>query len=761
MMVERLLTHLVRFVLGHRLLVVILVGLVSLLSLSILPRAIIASSLQSMFFGHEHAGYNSYLERISKFGTDEIFMFGIEVDDPLSATTLTRLDTFRALALANPEVRTVQSVANLQRVGLVGDTIGVRNFGELAREAPDDHDALLAEIRGDPIAGGLFVSADHPDILVMVENQPNPAREAEDGPAYVAGLRAQLVEAGFDNAKIHPAGFMAIMAAMIAASQDNLARMFPLVSLALLLAVYLMFGRFWPVFVTTLSALVAVLWTSAFTIYSEPTVNILMSILPTFVLIISFSDVVHICSAYLLNLESGASKHDAISNATVEVGAACLLTSITTAVGFFALTFVPAPAFQNLGLAAAVGVVIAFGLAMVIVPIFLSVLPTPSDWHAGRVGWVQDALDRLLDGLADLTTTRPWPVIAAFCVFFAVCVYGSSRINIETKFAERLDENNAARVDARYMDARFVKASLIDVYIDTPDRSGVLDATRFAKLVAFEAELETWPEVEKVVSFVDLMRVTHRSVVGDGAEFGPFDDAALAQMMVLLEMQGPDALRSFVDFERRTARLTVYSNVEGIVGQFELRERIRAAGVSLGDDVTIEATGVGPLMGAWLDDILAGQRRGLGFSLLVIMLLLIVGFRSVRAGVVSMVPNVVPLLAAGAWCGFFWTDIDSDTLIVAMIALGIGVDDTIHFISRYQTELRRRDRIDAIRETFRYSGRGIFITTFVFVVGFLPAMTSEYYTIWVMGLLLPVCFIVALAADVLFVPALCAVGLIR
>lgn len=760
-MVERVLELIVRGVLRHRLATAVVLAIVSVAAIAVLPQATLASSLQSMFFGPDHVDYKSYSKRIAEFGTDEVFMFGIEVDDPLSEQTLGRLAKFGELAEVDPTVHSVQSLANLERVGLVGDTIGVRRFAELAAAHPDQHGELLAEIRGDPIAGGLFVSAEHPDVLVIVENTPDPARSAEEGPAQVDALRRQLVEAGFDRDDVHAGGLMAVLAEMMSVSRENLIYMFPLVTLCLLLAVYLMFGRLWPVIVTTTSALIAVLWTGSFTILIEPQVNILMSILPTFVMIISFSDVVHICSAYLLNLEAGAEKEDAITNATVEVGAACLLTSITTAVGFFALTFVPAPAFSNLGIAAAVGVVLAYALAMVIVPICLATFPTPTDFYAGRVGWVQRSLERLLNWLADLTTRRPWPIIVVWIGIFGVLAYGSSLIRFETDFQKRLDEDNQARVDARYMADRFIEQSLIEVYVDTPAEGGVLDAQTFERLVAFETELESWPEIEKVVSFVDLMRATHRSVVGEDAEFGGFDDAALAQMMVLLEMQGPDAMRAFVDFERRSARLTAYSNVEGIVGQYGIRQRIETAGEELGQGVTVEATGVGPLMGAWLDDILAGQRRGLGFSLLVIMILLILGFRSVRAGVVSMVPNVIPVLAAGAWCGFFWDEVDSDTLIVAMIALGIGVDDTIHFIKRFQTESARRERADAIRETFRYSGRGIFITTFVFVVGFLPAMTSDYYSIWVMGLLLPVCFVVALLADLLLVPALCAVGLIR
>ena len=760
-MVESILQRIVHTAMTNRALLSLLIGAISLAALTIVPRAIIASSLEAIFFGPDHAEYKSYKERTAQFGSDEVFMFGLEVDDPLSPETLEMLDEFHRLAEAIPEVRRVQSIANLSRVGLVGETIGVRRYAELARGDPDSIPTLVEELRADPIAGGLFVSKEFPDVMVFVENVPDPTRPAEAGPGYVALLRGHLVSAGFADEKIHAGGLMAVLSAMMAVSRETLTIMFPLVTCCLLLAVFLMFGRLWPVVVTTLSAAVAVLWTSAFSISQEPVVNILMSILPTFVMIISFSDVVHICSAYLLNLQGGSDKETAIADATVEVGAACFLTSITTAVGFYALTFVPAPAFQTLGFAAAVGVLIAYALAMLIVPICLSTLPTPSDWHAGRVGWVQSAIDKLLDALCILTTERPWAVIAGWAVVLAVLGYGAAQVTFETDFQKRLDEDSPARVDARYIEERFVESTLIDVYVDTPRPGDVIEANTFANMVAFEQEVESWPEVEKVVSYIDLMRATHRSIIGDGAEFGPFSDEELAQMMVLLEMEGPDAMSEFLDFERQSTRMTVYSNVEGVIGQHGIQDRIEARGESIGPGVKVEATGVGPLLGGWLDEILAGQRRGVLFSLLTIMLLLIIGFRSLRAGVVSMVPNVMPLLAAGAWCGFFWDQVDSDTLIVAMIALGIGVDDTIHFISRFQTEVKRRDRLDAIRETFRYSGRGIFITTFVFIVGFLPALTSDYSSIWALGLLLPVCFVVALLADVLLVPALCAVGWIR
>jgi len=141
---------------------------------------------------------------------------------------------------------------------------------------------------------------------------------------------------------------------------------------------------------------------------------------------------------------------------------------------------------------------------------------------------------------------------------------------------------------------------------------------------------------------------------------------------------------------------------------------------------------------------------------------MIIGLRSVRVGFWSMIPNVMPLLVLGGYVGFFWERVDSDTLALAVIALGIGVDDTVHFLMRLKLERQRTaDAHKALRNTFHFSGRAIVITTVVLVAGFMPFAISDYLPLHIMGTLLPMCLVVALAADLLLVPALVKLGLMR
>ena len=141
---------------------------------------------------------------------------------------------------------------------------------------------------------------------------------------------------------------------------------------------------------------------------------------------------------------------------------------------------------------------------------------------------------------------------------------------------------------------------------------------------------------------------------------------------------------------------------------------------------------------------------------------MLLAVRALRPGVLSMIPNVIPAVAVAAYCGFFWEQTDSDTFTPMIMALGIGVDDTIHFLVRFRIERERGYPVEeAIRRTFEFSGRAILMTTAILALGFLPFATSAYFTTWMIGVLIPLSLAMAVVSDLLLVPAMCQLGWIR
>lgn len=752
----------VRMVLSRKALVIGAVGAVTLLCALSLTQVTFATSLEGLFFGPEHKEFQQYKKRKHQFGTDEVLLIAVEHDRPFSPEHLKRLQGAHSALTALPYISRVQSIGNVQRVQSISGSIKTTLFAEEVLADPSKEKEVLKTLREDPIIKGLFLAPRAGHFLILVELKPDDTRSAEDGPKILKAVNLAMVESGYAKESLHWAGVLATMSEIVHQSLFNILKLLPLVLLCLLAAVYLMFGRWWPVWVNTISALLAVVWALGFGVFYNPVFSIMTTIVPCLILIISFSDVVHICSAYLLELKQGLSKTEAIVEAAADVGTACFLTSLTTCVGFMSMMFVPSPVFKRLGLTAGIGVIMAYMLAVTIVPICLAMLPEPNvDWSASKVGIVQVWINKAMEGLATWTQKYPRWIILGFFGFFGLCAFGVSQIHFETNLNARLNEDNHVRVDERFLRQHFTNAATMEVYIETVDDGGLLDPKVFEAMVAFEKEIEAREDVTKVVALTDMMRVTHEAIVGPGGmPFVPTERERLAQTLELLGMQGPDALSSLMDFKRRTARMTVYTNRSGIRGQFEQSQEILAiARKHMDSNVHVEVSGFGMLIGGWIDEVVNGQKRGVLASMGIIAFILILGFRSVRVGVVSMLPNILPLLAVGGYCGLFWEQVDSDTLIVAMIAIGIGVDDTIHFLARYRLErLRGNDRAEGLRQTFLFSGRGILMTTFIFAVGFLPLTLSAYTTIANMGVLLPYAFVVAVVADLLWVPALIEVG---
>lgn len=209
-------------------------------------------------------------------------------------------------------------------------------YVEKALAQPDRAVEILAELRNDPFAGGLLISEDGKHSSVVIELAPDEFRSTESYPALIEQALDIFRQAGFKQ-ELHRTGMIAIIAEVMHQTELNITRLFPIVCAVLLVSVFLMFRRLWPVAITGVVSFIGVIWTMGFAILLFEEINVLMAMVPVFIMIVSFSDVVHLCSSYLLELSSGEAKEQAIEKSCSEVGVACLYTSLTTFSGFVSL----------------------------------------------------------------------------------------------------------------------------------------------------------------------------------------------------------------------------------------------------------------------------------------------------------------------------------------------------------------------------------------------------------------------------------------
>ena len=748
------------WVLRNRAAVVILCIVLSAAALASLSRAFVATTLGDMFFGNSPA-YQSYVDHMRAFGSDEVMAIAYEDADPLSVESLDRLEKAIDAIKQVPGVARTSSLLTAQRVQTTPDGIRVETYAEAARANPEQRHALARELREDKQVGGAVIGRDGDRAAILIELTVNPDRSGEEVPAWVAAVFEAMVSAGYPPGTLHRAGLPAVISELLELTRFSMRTIFPVALVIMLILVTVLFRSPVPVLLAAVVSLLSVLWTLGAAATYSPKLNIFHGAVPAVVTVVAVSDVIHLWSAYLRNLELGLDRLDAVQSSAHDVGRACLLTSITTFVGFVSLSLVPTPIFQQLGWALGAGVAFALLLAMTLVPIAATVGGLPST----KTQRMDNPVARLVDGIvlysARWSTRHPWRVIAMFAVMMATVIYGCSKASIETDFERRLDADNPIRRSSEAFRTHFTGTQLVDLYVDTDTPDGITDPAVIRSLAQLDERLEALPGVDEVLSLSDVLEEIHAKLGGEG----PFPDsqAAIAQYLLLFELGGGEDIERVLDFERQGTRLALRLNERRMRATYDLGvEAELLARQLLPPGTRVEASGMNVLSGGWLDEIITGQKLGVAMSVLTITVLMCLGLRSAGVGLISMVPNLLPLLVLVGGAGLVWGEIDSDTMVVLMMAIGIGVDDTIHFLMRFRVESERTDDIaEAIQRTFDFAGRAIVMTTVILALGFLPFVMSDYYSTRIMGTLLPLALLVAMVADLLLVPALAQVGLLK
>jgi uncharacterized protein len=766
---SRLLRRYFAFLLRHRLATLAVCAVLTAVALAAASRGVIASSIGKLFLD-DMPDYALYKERMVEFGSDEFFVVACEDPAPLSPASLERVARVVDRIGAEPEVAKVTSLADAVRLEDQGGMLTVSTYGDLARDG--DAGAVGQLLLDDPVYQGALLAKDGKSAAIVVELAHDPYRAVERGPLLVGHAMEEFQSEGWAPDQVHRAGLPALIAEVMDQTYINMSRIFPVSGVALLLVVWALFRKLSPAVVTLGIGLVSVAWTLGFSTLLAREFSVFTGVVPAVVLTVAFSDVVHLWSAYHLELRRGLSKTEAILESATDVGTACLLTSATTFTGFISLAAVPTPMARQLGIVLGFGVGAALLLAMTLVPVALSLLPEPELREGDATGRF---LDPVVSWCARVSTRHAKVVLVLFALAMVPVGYGISTFTIGTDFSERLGEGNDYRADLRFFEEHFAGTNTVSIFVETDAPGGLTDTAVMARVGALQTAIEALPEVDQVLSPVNVFRALHRSLAHE--EGLPDQPGAIGQYLLLLEMSdtgghATSALAGQLNFERTLMRMDVRTKLGGFRQLGRLGNQVKALGEPiLGDAAAMEVTGVAYLLGSYFDEILAGQRNGLLFSLGVIGVMMGLGLRSVRAGVLSMIPNLMPLAAVLAWASFRYEAVDSDLLIVAVMALGIGVDDTIHFLVRHRVESLREGATVAadgspdpdapLRRTFAYAGRAILMTTVILCAGFLPFAFSDYFSVDMLGTFLPGALVVAVLADLLLVPAMVKVGWFR
>ena len=461
---------------------------------------------------------------------------------------------------------------------------------------------------------------------------------------------------------------------------------------------------------------------------------------------------VHVIEGMAAGLRQGMDRGQAAAH-SLEINAwPVFLTSLTTAIGFLSLNFAEMPPFKVMGNIVAFGALCAFVYSVTLLPAFLSVVPL-------RVRPLREGETNPFDRLGRFVVYWRTPLLCGFAVLIVVLVAGISRIELKENWLELLDESYEFRRSTDFISENFTGVETYEYSLDSGREGGVTDIGFLREVDAFAEWYRAQPEVAHVFGVADIMKRLNRNLHGDDPDYHvlPGDSDLAAQYLLLYEFSLPVGrdLNNLIDVDRAATRVTVVLKSLSTREKIELDERAQAWFRQNAPDLETGATGVAVVGARSIQRNIEGMLLGTIVAMAIVSLLLLFIFRSVRLGLISLVPNFAPAaMAMGLW-GYVVGEVGVAASVVTAIAFGIIVDDTIHFMTKY-VSARKSGKLpsESVQSAFHYVGKALLATTVVFALGFMVFGASGMATNQALGLLVGITVIVALVADFLFLPPL-------
>ncbi|MCB1869281.1 MAG: MMPL family transporter [Gammaproteobacteria bacterium] len=738
-----------------------------------------------------------------QYGRDELILLTIKTPDLFTPEALDRLNRLhQALREKTPYLDDITSLINARNTrGAEGELI-VEDLLERWPETEQAREEVRERALANPLYRNMLISDDgtittiviktdaYPgkgtseDVMAGFEDEMQPdaaAPEAERVPLSDA-QNSEVVEvvrdiaAGFDSDqfRIHLAGSPVVTDVLKRSMVTNMKR-FMLLSLAIIsLLLFLLFRRLSGVFLPVVIVLLSLLSTLGLMALAGVPFKLPTQIMPSFLLAVGVGASVHLLAVFYRRLQLQAAdsglpqqaseaKRLGIVYALGHSGLAIVMTSLTTAAGLASFAGAQVAPVSDLGIVAAAGVIISLIYTLVLLPALLSIIPLKPQ-HGEREKKRHERFDRLMITIADISTTRPKPVLVVSALVLAVGMAGALQVRFSHKPAEWLPLSNPARIATDFVNDNMRGASTVEVVVDTGRENGLYEPDFMQGLARLNREIATIDQGElyvgKTLSLADVLKEINQALNENRLSHYRIPDRRdlIAQEFLLFENSGSDDLEDFVDSQFRQTRFTIKMPwVDSVLyGPFmeELKQRFLAV---LGDANDIFVTGMVALLGRTMSATIESMKQSYLIAILVISLMMILLIGNIRIGLISMIPNLAPIILTLGLMGWFGIPIDLFTMLIGSIAIGLAVDDTIHFMHNYRRYHHDTGDVrEAVRNTLLTTGRAMLVTTVVLSSGFFLYMFATLSNLSNFGLLTGFTIIMALLADFFLAPALLA-----
>jgi len=658
-------------------------------------------------------------------------------------------------------IEKVLTVLNAPLIQGTGDGVVIEPLLEELPETDEEIEALREKALGNRIFRRLLVSEDGNTLAVLARLAPEIQTEKQKRPIITAVQQIARETAG-TRFPLFFSGIPTIQKEYTDEGLSDLRNFFGLSAAIVCLFLYVTFRSLSGLYLPQITVIASVLLLLGLMALCGQKINLINNVIPSLLLVYGIADSIHLLHRYYEELGKGRTKGEALVATIRHMALACFMTSVTTAVGFFSLTTATIHIIKTFGLFAGLGILIAYGVTILLLPILLSLHPVPK--RKGRIWKGEGAIEKILLAVGRLNERHPRPLLAAGITLFVVSAFFATRVNIESYILEELSEENPIVLANHVMEQDMMGVFPYEIQVDADAEGGALEPDFLLRVDALETFIAGQPWIRKTLSVVDILKEMNQAMHdGDPAFYRvPDSREEVAQYLLLYGMSGnQEDLDVLLTPDNHHVRLSCTGLDMGTKNFFELMRRTEEKAAALFPSPgACRVTGRSLLAQRALSNVIRDMMVSIFTAFGIICVTVSLLYRSLRVGLISMVPNIIPLVFTMGFMGLMGMTLRTSTVIIFAISLGIAVDDTIHYITRFREELvNRRDYTLAMVAALRSAGRAIVLTTLIMIAGFLVLLVSEFRATQDFGLLASITLAAALAGALLFLPS--ALNLIR
>jgi predicted RND superfamily exporter protein len=747
----------------------------------------IDTSIKHYLKEHDPAlqNYSTFQEQ---FGSDERVIVGILTRNIFSPDTLQKISDFQQDIETNvPHISRINSLLNAPYIKNENGDLVFGTLGDLHR-GPDGTQIFKDTVLSSPFYEKQFYSPDEKlaiislplscplandnslDVLAGFEQSSTISPESDiaicslsntENAAMIAALDQLKDKYQQDDFQIHITGMPLLRQFLRNNMRLDSARFIGLSLLLIIVFLYILFGRLSGVLLPLAIVFCSVSSTVGLMVLREIPFKSPTMVLPSLLMAVGVGGSVHILVLFYKLYGQGLSKQEAIAKALGHSGLPVVLTSLTTAAGLASFATAKVAPVADLGIFAAMGVLISLIYTIFLLPVLISFFPFKrvNQTLSGRFS---RPVTLIFDKFAKISTTHS-KVIVLFCIgLLLVSCVGISRLQVMHDPLRWLPKSSTLRTSTEILSKHFPGLVTVELLIKTEKERGLLQPDILQKIALLDQQLSKFTTekltVFKVSSIVDILQLIHEKLSDDSPPASTLPDTTelIGQELLLLESGSPATLEQLTDTTFQLARITVQAPWVDAMAYSPFLDYIDNESRNIfKENGSVTLTGIIPLLSRTISVAIDSMLTSYLLAFLVISGAMIIFIGDLKLGLISMFPNLLPIFFILGFMGFAGIPLDMYTMLIGSIVLGLVVDDTIHFMYNFRRYFQQTgDVYQSIQKTLHTCGQAILVTTIVLSGGAFIFMASQMVSLFNFGLLSGITIITALFADVLLAPAL-------